>query len=320
MSDQIANLLRRMVRQGRLSEGDFTFGGATPQALGLQVADGFISPPDVLELLDETAIRNGLSPIAAAWLRHLKVFLAVDSTNTRMALAAQTASVEGSAWFAELQIAGRGRRGRRWITPFATNMAVTLGFTFTQPPGGLGGLSLAAGLAVARLLRSQGVANAAVKWPNDVYIGRAKVCGILIEIITRAKPSTDPDPPPKEWDCIIGIGLNLNLPQHFRTAIDHPVTDLKSAGVTAGRNRIAAALISRAVETVQQFKRTGFAPLRAAYDEAHICQGKSCQIIQGVQTQEGVVLGVTNEGALRMRCSEGLREFTGGAVSLRPAH
>ena len=189
-------------------------------------------------LLNAEAIGARLSPEAAEWLRGIRVFAAVDSTNSRMVKLAQSEPIGGLAWFAELQTAGRGRRGRRWVTPFGRSIALSLGFELGLPVGALGGLSLAIGLAVAEFLRHEGIDEVAVKWPNDVYIGGAKVCGILIEAVTRAE----------QCACIVGIGLNVDLPAGARTAIDQAVTDLRTHGLSMDRNGIAAALVSVIVQ------------------------------------------------------------------------
>lgn len=306
MSEQLSRLLRRAVREGGIPNDEFDFGLAAPEELGLVVEGGAVRVAGDVELLDESAIRTALSPAASAWLRDLKVFLAVDSTNTRMVAKAQSATVDGCVWLAELQTAGRGRRGRRWLTPFARNIALTLGFAANQSPSQLGGLSLAIGLAAANLLQSEGVSNAAVKWPNDIYIGDAKVGGVLIEVVTRAA-----------CDCIIGIGLNLDLPESARADIDQKVTDLKAQGVTPNRNLFAAALISRVAAAANRFKQEGFAPMRPAYDALHLCHDKRVHIVQGNQTYTGQALGVTATGALRVRTGGQITEFTGGEVSLR---
>lgn len=259
-------------------------------------------------LLDAEAIGAQLSPEAAEWLRGIRVFAAVDSTNSRMVKLAQSEPIGGLAWFAELQTAGRGRRGRHWVTPFGRSIALSLGFELGSPVGALGGLSLAIGLAVAEFLRHEGIDEVAVKWPNDVYIGDAKVCGTLMEVVARAE----------QCACIVGIGLNIDLPADARTAIEQDVTDLRTHGLSMDRNGIAAALVSGIVEAVRRFGREGFLPRRSAYDQMHLCQGRVCRIVQGDQTREGVVLGVTGEGALQVHCAGEIIEFIGGEVSLRP--
>lgn len=308
-TELLARLLGRVARGDSVSLDQFDVLSASPQELGLLVRKGAVRLADGVDLLDEDAIRNALSPAATAWLRDLVVFPAVDSTNTRMAAAAGSASVDGCVWFAELQTAGRGRRGRRWFTPFARNIAVTLGFALASPPVAPGGLSLAVGLAIARLLQAQGLAGVAVKWPNDIYIDDAKVCGVLIELVARADAC----------DSIIGVGLNVDLPDMVRARIDQRVTDLRGQGVTTSRNAIAGGLVCAIVDAVKSFRRQGFAPMRSAYDGLHLCQGKRVEIALGAGVRTGTVLGVSATGALRVRCGGKVNEFTGGEVSLRPS-
>jgi len=214
MSEGLSVLLRRLLDYGEAPADQFDFEEADPQRLGLLVRNGKVLLPAGAAALDAEAISALLAPEAAQWLRGVTVFPAMDSTNSRMVKLAQSASIDGLAWFAELQTAGRGRRGRRWITPFGLNIALSLGFELGLPAGALGGLSLVIGLAVAEFLRHEGVAAAAVKWPNDVYIGGAKVCGILMEVLAKAERCA----------CIVGIGLNVDLP-----AVDNAVTAPREA-------------------------------------------------------------------------------------------
>ena len=264
-------------------------------------------PPPRMVALDGETIGALLSSEAVRWLNRVTVFPAVGSTNSRMVKLAQSESIDGLAWFAELQTAGRGRRGRRWLTPFGRNIAVSMGFELSLPLAALGGLSLAIGLAVAEFLRLAGVEGVGVKWPNDVQIGGAKVCGILMEVVARGEHCA----------CIVGIGLNVDLSADARAAIDQEATDLTTHGLTMDRNEIAAGLTSGVVQAVRRFNREGFSPCCLAYDRLHVYQGGNCRIVQGHQVQEGVVLGVTGEGALKVRCAGRVVEFTGGEVSLR---
>ena len=206
-----------------------------------------------------------------------------------------------------MQTAGRGRRGRSWVSPFARNLTLSLGFALGGKPRDAGALSLAVGLAVADLVEGLGVSAVALKWPNDVLIGGAKVCGILIELVAHRRP----------LECVVGIGLNLDVPAETRAAIGQEVTDLGEHGVETGRETVAAGLLSNVVRYVEEFKRSGFAGMRAAYDEVHACHGKPCRILQGNIEYEGIVLGVTDDGELRVRGRDGERLFNGGEVSLR---
>ena len=304
---KLSALLERLVLEGSLPEPEFDGVPISPGAMGLDVRNGRVVLAPGTTILDSGRIRAALMPDAAAWLRDLQVRWVVDSTNSRMAEAAQAGSVDGLCWFAELQTAGRGRRGRSWISPFARNLTLSMGFALGGAPGDAGALSLAVGLAVADLIERLGLLEVALKWPNDVLIGGAKACGILIELVAHRRP----------LECVVGIGLNFNVSAEIRAVIGQEVAGLRQYGVRAGRDAIAAELVSNVVRYVDEFKRSGFRGMRSAYDEVHICHRRPCRILHGNVEYGGIVVGVTDGGELRVRGPDGERRFNGGEVSLR---
>ncbi len=304
---RLSGLLERLVQKGSLPESEFGRFPITPGEIGLVVQNGRVLFSPDTTILDAGRVREGLAAGALAWLRDLDVHWVVDSTNSRMTEAAQAGSVDGLCWFAELQTAGRGRRGRSWISPFARNLTLSLGFSLGGTPRDAGALSLVVGLAVADMIEGLGVADVSLKWPNDVLIRGAKSCGILIELVAHRRP----------LECVIGIGLNLDVPAGARAVIGQEVADLRQQGVEAGREVLAAELVSAVVRYVDEFKRSGFRVMRPAYDEVHICHGRRCRILHGNVEYGGVVTGVTDHGELRVRGPDGERRFNGGEVSLR---
>ncbi len=300
-------LLKRLFREGGVPVREFENAPIQPGELGLVVKRARVLAPADTEFLDAARIRAALPPAAATWLRDLRVYPAIDSTNRRMMEAAQTKSVAGRCWFAELQTAGRGRRGRSWHSPFARNLMVSFGIELGGSPRRAGALSLSIGLAVADLVEQLGVSDVALKWPNDVLIGGAKVCGILIELAARRRP----------LECVVGVGLNLEVSQDLRDVVDQEIIGLRECGVVDRRNSIAARLIANVVRYAEEFKRRGFAAMRPAYDRVHICQGRPSRVVQGNGAYEGIVLGVTDDGELRILGRDGEHRFNGGEVSLR---
>jgi len=303
----LSGLLERLAYGDSVPVSEFDRFPVTPGEMGLVVRDGKVQLSPDTAILDPGRVREGLSPNAAEWLRELAVHLVIDSTNSRMTEAAQAGSVDGLCWFAELQTAGRGRRGRSWVSPFARNLMLSLGFSLGGTPRDAGALSLVVGLAVADLIEGHGVADVSLKWPNDVLVGGAKTCGILIELAAHRRP----------LECVIGIGLNVELPPDIRAVIDQEVADLRHQGVEDGRDVLAAELVSTVVRYVEEFRRSGFRGMRSAYDDVHICHGRPCRILHGNAEYEGVVMGVTDDGELRVRGPDGERLFNGGEVSLR---
>ena len=303
----LSELLERLVREGSVPESEFDLARIRPEDIGLHVENALVLTQPDTKTLDTRRIRDALSPAAAAWVRDLAVHFAIDSTNTRMAEAAHSGSVDGFCWFAELQTAGRGRRGRRWHSHFARDLTVSMGFTLGGSPKDAGALSLAVGLAAADLIERLGVADVALKWPNDVLVGGAKVCGILIELAAQRRP----------LECVVGIGLNLHVSRDVRAVIDQEVADLRQFGLTPDRDVLAAGLVSNVVRFVDEFRRAGFSGMRSAYDAVHICHGRRCRVLQGNGSYEGVVLGVGDNGELRLQDPAGERLVNGGEVSLR---
>jgi len=277
-------------------------------ALGLHREGDQLLPPASWEPLDPGAIRASLGGRAREWLAVLGVHPAIGSTNATLVERAQVERIHGHACLAELQLAGRGRRGRSWLSPLGGNLAVSLGFEAARPAAELGGLSLVVGLAVVDVLERAGVAGLALKWPNDVLLDGAKLGGILIELVATEAANA----------LVIGVGINLQIPEAARRQLDQPVADLASLrGVLPGRSELAGRLISSIVEFEAEFSASGFAPFAAIFDHRHAFQGAAITLVRGDRAVAGHVLGVAPDGGLRIRSDAGDEVVHGGEVSLR---
>lgn len=137
-----------------------------------------------VELLDLRRIRGELRAGRAKRLRELALLFEVDSTNTRLLEAPPPPPGSAHAALTELQSAGRGRRGRRWIAPFG-GIALSLAWSFPETGRDLPSLSLAVGVAVARALARVGARGIRLKWPNDLWFEDRKLGGVLIELLSR---------------------------------------------------------------------------------------------------------------------------------------
>jgi BirA family biotin operon repressor/biotin-[acetyl-CoA-carboxylase] ligase len=158
-----------------------------------------------VDVLDGDRIRDRLGALASRF--QLDVRGAVASTSTALLEAAAHGAPTGRVIVAELQTAGRGRLGRPWLSGIGASLTFSLLWRFERGAGWLGGLSLAVGIAVARVLRREGARDVGLKWPNDVLWHGCKLAGILIELHGEAMgPSA----------AVIGIGLNIRLPEHLR--------------------------------------------------------------------------------------------------------
>ena len=307
--DRLIRLVEQLLESGALSAQDPGVDVSLFQQMGFDVTQGVIRVPGDIERLEKERIIDGLSTRARAWLKELSVFPVIGSTSTALMQRAEHASVDGIVNLAELQVQGRGRRGRKWLSPFARNLAMSMGVWVPQPPQELGGFSLAVGLAAVDMLATYGIAEVELKWPNDVLLAGKKLAGVLIELIPRERGT----------ELVVGIGMNLQLPEAARRDIDQPATDLAHTGVAVARNDLVARLLSSIVDYSDGFAADGFAPMQSAFDQHHRLQGSACHLVQGSTVIEGVVLGVTAPGELLLNTAEGTRAFSAGEVSLRSA-
>ncbi|MDG4596063.1 MAG: biotin--[acetyl-CoA-carboxylase] ligase [Candidatus Contendobacter sp.] len=263
-----------------------------------------------LELLERKRILAELTETARAWLGRLDVHPVLDSTNDDLLARIDEDWPSGAVCLAEQQRAGRGRLGRSWQSPFAASLAGSLLWRFHLSATALSGLSLATGIAVARALRSFGVAEVGLKWPNDLWWRERKLGGVLLE------SSGGPD----VFAVVAGVGLNVALPPAAAAAIDQPWVDLREIlGVEPiARNRLAALLISELIETFVRFQGGGFADLAAEWAEFDRVVGRRVRLTLPNTTLIGIARGVDATGALLLETADGrLRPCIGGEISLR---
>lgn len=281
------------------------------KALGVIVRDQAVLPADV-DLLSAASIREALAPATTDWLRELAVHAHIGSTNTALLDRTDADDVTGRVVTAEVQTAGRGRRGRAWLSPFGRNLAVSIGVAVDRSPAELGALSLAVGLAVRDALLEYGLQQIGLKWPNDVLMQGRKLAGILIELARPDRPA----------QLVIGIGVNVGCHQAIVGQVEQAVADVTEQVERPSRNRLLGVLINHVVAVCQRFSAEGFVPFRKRWDAAHHYHGRAVTLTLPAASSpgdavSGTVLGVARNGALRIASVSGVREFIAGEVSLR---
>ena len=264
------------------------------------------------DALDLKAVLQALPDLTRAAF-DVRVVDITASTNADL-MAAATQLPSGRVLVAELQTAGRGRRGRVWHAPLGGSLTFSLLWKFAGGAASLSGLSLAVGLAVAHALDHCGALGVMLKWPNDLLArdaaGWAKLGGILIEI---AGPSNGP------VHAVIGIGLNWRLgPGAAR--IDQPATDLCALGAAVSRNRVLALVLGELAPVLRTFAADGFAPFAAQWNMRHaFAEQRVVMSAEGAVPVEGHALGVEADGTLLLETPTGPRRVTSGELSLRVA-
>jgi len=248
-------------------------------------------------------------------LRNLELLFEVDSTNTRLLAAAAPPLASADVCLSELQHAGRGRLGRRWIAPFGAGIAMSVGWSFSDMARTLPALSLGVGVAVARALARAGAAGTALKWPNDIWFNDRKMGGVLIELRAEAGGPAH---------VVIGIGVNVFLPAGARQKIESSgvaVAAVEDAcDVAPSRNLVAGAILDELLSMLLQYDRQGFAAFRDAWSSLDALNGRPAQIIVGDSVVTGVARGVDAEGALLLDSGERVQRFVSGEASLRLIH
>jgi BirA family transcriptional regulator, biotin operon repressor / biotin---[acetyl-CoA-carboxylase] ligase len=267
-----------------------------------------------LELLDLATLRAQLG----ATQSRVDVQLAdvIDSTNSALLNQALLGAPSGTCLAAEVQTAGRGRRGRAWQSALGASLTFSMLWRFNKGAAELGGLSLAVGVAVARALRALGV-DARLKWPNDIVMNDRKLGGILIETQGDMLGPTI---------AVVGIGLNLRLPDQMKASIDQPVTDIatetRDAAVTApamSRNTLLARTLTELVGVLDPFQQHGFGGLVDAWRALNAHAGRMVEVNAPDGVYLAKVVDVSPSGALIVERGSVRTQLTAAELSVRLA-
>ena len=262
-----------------------------------------------LELLDDNRILSAVDEGLRGLISSLAVFDQIPSTNTYLTQRALENALSGSVCLAEQQTAGKGRRGRRWVSPFGCNIYMSILWCFQVSPMAISGLSLAVGVAVIRALKRHYDAPFQLKWPNDIYCQDKKLGGILVEVSGESEgPCT----------AVIGLGLNIYLPVAEAAEITQQWTDLSQiSGSQHKRNALAGTLLSQLLLVIKEFESLGIAAYLEEWRQYDCLQDKPATLFVGQHRFEGIVAGIDDQGLLQLRKSDGSTQlFASGEVSL----
>jgi BirA family biotin operon repressor/biotin-[acetyl-CoA-carboxylase] ligase len=261
-----------------------------------------------LEFLDVASVTRELG--GRARTVRLEVLDEVDSTSSRLLGRVLDGAPSGTALAAEWQSAGRGRRGRRWTGALGGSLLFSMLWRFERGAGHLGGLSLAAGAAVARILASCGVERAQVKWPNDVIVDFRKIAGILVETSGEMQGPTA---------AVVGVGVNYRLTDRVLEEIDQAVTDVARCSESPpSRNALLARLLAGLADALEDFDARGFAGARDAWRALHAYQGRPVRVMPPRNSPfDARVIDVAADGALVVDTATGPVHLASAEISLR---
>ena len=277
------------------------------QEIGLDIykvtGKGYCSAVPI-ELLDADKIKQ-LSEKQTVHVEQI-----VDSTNQWL-LERIPELESGQSCISEYQLAGRGRRGRTWVSPFASHLYFSFYWRFDSGIDKVSGLSLLVGVAAVNALEKIGIQGASLKWPNDIYYQGKKLAGILIELNAQATEACH---------CVIGIGINVRMPPEQAKLIDQPWVDLNQlSNEPVNRNLLSATLIDELHTLLAQYEQTGLQPYLPRWFELDCFLDKQVNLLIADSVKTGICRGINEKGALLLECDGKVEEYIGGEISLRLA-
>lgn len=219
----------------------------------------------------------------------------------------------GQCVVAECQSAGRGRRGKSWVSPFGSHVYFSMVWQFEGIQQAMG-LSLAVGMAVRAAIQPLIDVQVKLKWPNDLLVAQRKIAGILVEV----EGQTD-----GPCDVVIGIGINVNMPASHAPSIDQPWTDINSHSESpVDRNALIAGLILHLQQTLRDFSQNGLQSTLAQWQQYDHYYDQPVELLMGATRLRGICKGIDKQGGILLLAagSECPKAYYGGEISLREGY
>lgn len=274
---------------------------SVPNESKMLAEQGPLQPQIILEKLGQSLF--SINPVFRRTL---------ESTNTLAKELGSTGSPEGTIVVTEEQTAGRGRRGRSWISPPSVNILLSILLRPDLDPDNVFVLTMILGLAVIEAVKGATHLEPRIKWPNDLYVKRRKLAGILTEFSLKEREI--------EY-VIMGLGLNVNwspgdrgLQGEFATP---PTSILEETGIEISRNDLLVAILKifegyylRVVSgEIESFYET--------WNKLSLIIGRNIEIESGDDVIRGKALRIDRSGALIIEDNEGQEQkILCGDVSL----
>lgn len=231
----------------------------------------------------------------------------IDSTN-HFLLSNIGRMKKGDICVTEYQSAGRGRRGRQWQSPFASQIIFSFIWQVdARKP--IDGLSLVVGMAIRDALQAAGAKGVILKWPNDILFEHRKLAGILIEIANTEEG---------KLNLVVGVGINAAIPNE-NSEIDQPWANLNEILPKIDRTFLLMKIIQQIYMELELFEKQGITPeFQQRWLDADDLFGEQVNIITEKQIISGIEQGIDSRGYLQLVTEQNeWHYFNGGEVSLR---
>lgn len=264
-----------------------------------------LQSPDVLSARE---LRQRVS--RSVWPGEIHYYPVIDSTNEEARRQALAGAEDGSLYVADCQTAGKGRRGREWVSPGGDDIFFSMLLRPQLPPEKASMLTLVTALAAAKAVEDFGGAGCRIKWPNDIVLHDRKLCGILTEMSLEMGEISH---------VIIGVGFNLNR-MSFSEEISFMATSIKKeTGENVCRAAFLEAFLRYFSEEYRRFlQEQNLASMKEEYESRLINTGRQVKLIQQGKEVIRIAEGINAEGELIVRREDGERETVcAGEVSVR---
>ncbi len=237
-------------------------------------------------------------------------FQETDSTNIQAKRLAEAGAPEGTLVITESQTAGKGRRGRSWVSPPGTGIWMSLVLKPRIDPSSASQLTLVAALAVAAGIEDACGLKGQIKWPNDIVMSGKKLCGILTEMSTEQLAIKH---------VIVGIGINVNMTD-FPKEISQTASSLYlESGKLWDREPIISCIMRRMEEYYERFLETAdLSGLKEEYEDRLGNRNRQVTVLEPKGAYSGLCRGITEDGELLVEREDGtMTQVMSGEVSVR---
>lgn len=232
-----------------------------------------------------------------------------DSTNLDIKRAAEGGAASGIVAVGEQQTAGKGRRGRSWVSPPGENLYFSILLDPSFAPDKAFMVTPVMALAVAQAARGIGL-DAGIKWPNDVVICGRKVCGILTELFFRENGS---------YYVVIGTGINVNQERFPEEIQDRATSFYKEKKELIDREELLSEVLHFFAEYYDRLEQRGdLSGLKEEYESLLVNRNAQVEVLDPKGAWKGIAEGIDDMGELLVRHEDGhLEAVYAGEVSVR---
>ncbi|MBH0093642.1 bifunctional biotin--[acetyl-CoA-carboxylase] ligase/biotin operon repressor BirA [Pseudoalteromonas sp. HL-AS2] len=262
-------------------------------------------------LLNQAQIQQHYQALGATTAK-VEVHPIIDSTNSELMrrIQAKTELESGTVIVAEMQQLGRGRRGRVWQSPFGANLYYSYFWRLDDGIQAAMGVSIVVGLAVYDAIKALYNIEVELKWPNDIYLNKQKLAGVLVELDAQ---------PQGPCQLVIGIGINLQMPESFSQHIDQAWTDLSQHTQQLNKNQLVASLTYYLEQRLEQYSESGLQSMHQQWNALNAFAGECVELNTGHRSWRGICEGIDSQGGIRIRQDGEVKSYYGGEISLRKA-